>query len=123
MIIKTLTPIPPGYGGERDMTEHVHKFNAMQKCKHPGCGAFCQCGAFREYTTGKVFASQDEAVQYVSELKTHVLEYLKFWEDYRKRMSEWALKIQSEADGLPTYDDTDHERIYSEFVEFKRNEK
>lgn len=46
----------------KPMTEHVHAFNIKQKCNHPGCGAICECGAFQEYTTNKIFESQEKCI-------------------------------------------------------------
>lgn len=44
------------------MTDHIHAFNIKQKCNHPGCGAICECGAFQEYTTNKIFESQAKCI-------------------------------------------------------------
>lgn len=45
--------------------KHVHVFDVWEKCNYPGCGGWCKCTAFKEYTTGKIFPSKDSAFKYL----------------------------------------------------------
>lgn len=43
---------------------HEHKWIIKEKCGDPGCGSYCECGAFKEITTGIVFKSKNESIKY-----------------------------------------------------------
>lgn len=47
--------------GSLKPARHKHDFDIGEKCNYPGCGAWCGCGKFREYTTGKIFTSKKDA--------------------------------------------------------------
>lgn len=43
---------------------HEHHWIVMEKCSTLGCGSYCECGAFKEITTGIVFNSKADASKY-----------------------------------------------------------
>jgi hypothetical protein len=49
----------------------------------------------------------------------HVVEFLQYWDEYRKKMSELAMKARMEGRGLPTWDDRP-EAVYKSFIESKK---
>lgn len=47
-----------------------HVMVLMEKCAEEGCGGWCNCSAFKEYTTRKWFPSKDSAWKYLKISKT-----------------------------------------------------
>ena len=45
--------------------KHNHVEFQFDKCEFPGCGAYCKCGAFKEYSTNKWFKNKEAAKVYL----------------------------------------------------------